>query len=341
MTTFPLFPDQPSALCPHRMQVYSMVRETPEVWTLSLINHDLYHYRAGQFALVNIGDSGDIQRAYTLSSTPGRSRFITLTVRHIADGVGSGWLTQQVKPGDYLWLSEAQGDFVADAQNDSRPLLLLAAGCGVTPMISMVRQRLAQHPRQPLQLIYCVRTPQEIIFAAEWQQLTERWPQFSLTLLVEQAAQAGQIAGRLSQDLLQNQVTDIRACRVMICGPAPWMTLVENWLSALGVAPQDIIQERFQLQEAPVSADRQLTLTRLTPLENYRVAVGSTLLAAMELHRLPVTVACRAGVCGSCKTRIVAGKYTTSSSMTLSTEEVAQGYVLACSCQLTGDVTLA
>ncbi|NMC26051.1 MAG: 2Fe-2S iron-sulfur cluster binding domain-containing protein, partial [Serratia sp.] len=84
-----------------------------------------------------------------------------------------------------------------------------------------------------------------------------------------------------------------------------------------------------------------LTLTRLTPLANYRVAVGTTLLAAMEQHQLPVTAACRAGVCGSCKTRVLSGDYQTTSRRTLTDDDVAQGYVLACSCQLKGDVTLA
>ena len=80
---------------------------------------------------------------------------------------------------------------------------------------------------------------------------------------------------------------------------------------------------------------------RMVRPREFRVPVGSTLLAAMEANALPVNAACRAGVCGSCKTRILEGDYTTTSTMTLSEEEVAQGYVLACSCQLQGDVTLA
>lgn len=337
--TFPLFPDQPTALCQNRMQVHSIQRETPDVSTLALIHHDVYHYRPGQFSLVNIGQSGEVQRAYTLSSTPGVSRFISLTVRHIANGSGSGWLTQQVKPGDYLWLADAQGEFVSNS--DTQPLLLLAAGCGVTPVMSIARDALAHHPQQSVQVFYSVRTPQDVIFAEEWQQLAARFPQLDLTILAEQDALPGQIAGRLSQDLLQQQVADIRARRVMICGPAPYMTLAENWLTELGVAADNIVLERFQAPEALVSADKTLTLTRLKPLAQFRVPVGSTLLAAMEQNQIPVTAACRAGVCGSCKTRVLSGDYRTTSTMTLTEQEIAQGYVLACSCQLAGDVTLA
>lgn len=335
---FPLFPDQPTALCQNRMQVYSVIQETPDVRTLSLINHDVYPYRPGQFALVNIGQSGDVQRAYTLSSTPGQSRFIQLTVRRIDGGTGSEWLTEQVKPGDYLWLSDAQGEFTCETV---QPLLLLAAGCGVTPVMSITRDSLANHPAQNVQVFYSVRSPQDIIFASEWQQLAAQYPQLNLTLLAEYDAQPGQIAGRLSQDLLQSRVPDIRERRVMICGPAPYMQLAGDWAKELGVAADYIVKEQFQATENVVSADQQLTLSRLTPLQNYRVPVGSTLLAAMEQHKLPVTAACRAGVCGSCKTRILSGDYKATSRMTLTDEEVAQGYVLACSCQLQGDVTLA
>ncbi|CAM3612160.1 NADH oxidoreductase [Rahnella bruchi] len=335
---FPLFPDQPTALCQNRMQVYSVTQETPDVRTLSLINHDVYPYRPGQFALVNIGQSGDVQRAYTLSSTPGQSRFIQLTVRRIEGGEGSQWLTEQVKSGDYLWLSDAQGEFTCDT---AQPLLLLAAGCGITPVMSITRDILAHRPAQSVQVFYSVRSPQDIIFTDEWQQLAARYPQLNLTFLAENDAEPGHIAGRLSQDLLQSRVADIRERRVMICGPAPYMKLAGEWVNGLGVTAADIIKEQFQSTPSEVSADQQLTLTRLTPLQNYRVPVGSALLAAMEQHNLPVAAACRAGVCGSCKTRILSGDYQTTSRMTLTDEEVAQGYVLACSCQLQGDVTLA
>ncbi|QLK60601.1 NADH oxidoreductase [Enterobacteriaceae bacterium Kacie_13] len=335
---FPLFPDQPTALCQNRMQVYSVMQETPDVWTISLISHDVYHYRPGQFALVNIGQRGDMQRAYTLSSTPGLSPFIQLTVRRITGGSGSGWLTQQLKTGDYVWLSDAQGEFTCDT---AQPLLLLAAGCGVTPVMSIARDVLANCPAQSVQVFYSVRTPQDVIFAAEWQRLAAQYPQLRLIILSEKDALPGQVAGRLSQDLLQSQVPDIRSRRVMICGPAPYMTLAGNWAAELGVPAENIVKEQFQAAETEVSEDQMLTLTRLTPLANYRVAVGTTLLAAMEQHKLPVTAACRAGVCGSCKTRVLSGDYQTTSRMTLTDADVAQGYVLACSCQLQGDVTLA
>ncbi len=101
----------PTDQCPWRMQVHHIQQETPDVWTISLLCHDYYPYRAGQYALVSVRHSADTLRAYTLSSTPGVSEYITLTVRRIDDGAGSQWLTRDVKRGDYIWLSDAMGEF--------------------------------------------------------------------------------------------------------------------------------------------------------------------------------------------------------------------------------------
>lgn len=103
----------PTNQCPWRMQVHHIKQETPDVWTISLICHDYYPYRAGQYALVSVRNSAETLRAYTISSTPGVSEYITLTVRRIDDGVGSQWLTRDVKRGDYLWLSDAMGNLPA------------------------------------------------------------------------------------------------------------------------------------------------------------------------------------------------------------------------------------
>ena len=76
----------PTPQCPWRMQVHHIQQETPDVWTLSLLCHDYYPYRAGQYALVSIRNSAAQMRAYTISSTPGVSEYITLTIRRLDGG---------------------------------------------------------------------------------------------------------------------------------------------------------------------------------------------------------------------------------------------------------------
>jgi len=311
------------------MQVHHIQQETPDVWTLSLLCHDHYPYRAGQYALVSIHHTADTLRAYTLSSTPGVSEYITLTVRRIDDGKGSEWLTREVKRGDYLWLSDAQGEFTCDDKPGDK-MLLLAAGCGVTPVMSMRRWLAKYRPDIDVQVIFSVRSPEDVIFADEWRQ-------YPVTLVAEHNAAHGFVAGRLSTSLLES-VPDLAQRTVMTCGPAPYMDWVEENVKRLGV--MRFYKEQFFTPVAE-AATSGLKISTLQPAKAFYAPVGTTLLEALESNRVAVNAACRAGVCGCCKTRVVSGDYRVTSTMTLTEEEQKQGYVLACSCHPQSDLVLA
>ena len=319
----------PTPQCPWRMQVHHIQQETPDVWTLSLLCHDYYPYRAGQYALVSIRNSAEQMRAYTISSTPGVSEYITLTIRRLDGGLGSEWLTRDVKRGDYLWLSDAQGEFTCDNKASDK-LLLLAAGCGVTPIMSMRRWLAKYRPQVDVQVIFSVRSPQDVIFADEWKN-------YPVTLVAENNATADFLAGRLTQEILRS-VPDLAARTVMTCGPAPYMDQVEKDVKALGVT--QFFNEKFFTPVAE-AATSGLTFTKLQPAKTFYGPVGTTLLEAFESNKVPVNAACRAGVCGSCKTKVMSGKYSVTSTMTLTPQEIAEGYVLACSCHPESDLVLA
>ncbi|MCW2255543.1 NADH oxidoreductase Hcr [Providencia alcalifaciens] len=331
----------PSNLCTNRMQIHSIVQETSDVWTINLINHDFYAYSPGQYALVSIKNSDEVMRAYTLSSTPGESRFITITVRRIDQGTGSCWLTSTVKPGDYLWFSDAQGEFTC-AKLNSDQYLMLAAGCGVTPIISMVRWLIANRPRANVKIILNVRDEQQVIFAQEWKQLTKLYAQrLQLCIMAEMPDNGEVTEGRLTQEKLMTLVPDISSRVVMACGPVPYMKNAQQFVADLGVPKEHFFMERFSLETEVIESEDELTLKIHHRLANFKVPVGTSLLSALEQNKQQVVAACRAGVCGSCKTKVLSGNYTTTSTMTLTAEDIAAGYVLACSCQLQGNVEIA
>ncbi|MGR2855745.1 NADH oxidoreductase [Erwinia sp. 1181_3] len=321
-------------LCPWRMQVHHVQQETPDVWTLALINHDFYRWQAGQFALVKIGNSEEM-RAYTLSSTPGQSPFITLTVRQIEQGKGSGWLTRDVRPGNDIWLSDPQGDFSCQRHPASH-YLFLAAGCGITPIMSMCRWLHAQRPACNVQLLYSVRSPQDVIFACE---LSAMQPWLTLTIIAENSATPAMLSGRLDRARLAALVPDMVRRTVMICGPEAYMASLQHDVKALGA--KTIFTEQFTPVADVAKEETQFTLRSPMRLQADTFPSGWSLLAAMEHHKLPVVAACRSGVCGCCKTRVTEGHYQTRSQQTLSDTEISQGYVLACSCYPESDIVLA
>lgn len=331
----------PSSLCPNRMQIHSIIQETSDVWTINLINHDFYMYSPGQYALVSIKNSDDVMRAYTLSSSPGQSRYISITVRRLEDGMGSNWLTRAVKPGDYLWLSEAQGEFTC-ANVKSQQYLMLAAGCGVTPIMSMTRWLMANRPETHVKVLFNVRDDKQVIFAQEWQQLTRAYPERLQLCIMAETPDNGELAqGRLNEEKLQALVPDIASRVVMTCGPVPYMKNAQQFAANLGVPAEHFFMERFSTEPEVVNNEDVLTLKIRQRLADFKVPVGISLLSALEQNKQPVIAACRAGVCGSCKTKVLSGNYTTTSTMTLTAAEIAEGYVLACSCQLQGDTEIA
>ncbi|MEQ5317127.1 NADH oxidoreductase [Providencia vermicola] len=331
----------PSSLCPNRMQIHSIIQETSDVWTINLINHDFYMYSPGQYALVSIKNSDDVMRAYTLSSSPGQSRYISITVRRLEDGMGSNWLTRAVKPGDYLWLSEAQGEFTC-ANVKSQQYLMLAAGCGVTPIMSMTRWLMANRPETHVKVLFNVRDDKQVIFAQEWQQLTRAYPERLQLCIMAETPDNGELAqGRLNEEKLQALVPDIASRVVMTCGPVPYMKNAQQFAANLGVPVEHFFMERFSTEPEVANSEDVLTLKIRQRLADFKVPVGISLLSALEQNKQPVIAACRAGVCGSCKTKVLSGNYTTTSTMTLTAAEIAEGYVLACSCQLQGDTEIA
>ncbi|RTF69095.1 NADH oxidoreductase, partial [Serratia marcescens] len=264
---------QPTPLCPNRMQVHSIQRETADVWTLNLICDVFYPYQAGQFALVSIRNSEETLRAYTLSSSPGQSRFLSISVRCLPDGVGSRWLTQEVKPGNTLWLSDAQGEFSCERHPADR-YLMLAAGCGVTPIVSMCRWLTANRPACDIVAIFNVRTPADTIFADQWRALCAAHPQLRLTLMAEQDLQPGYLSGRIDEQTLRQAAPDIAERTVMTCGPAPYMDQVEQLCRRLGVPAERFHKEQFHTPAAQADATEGLTLRAARPLCEFRVPVG-------------------------------------------------------------------
>ncbi|PLP35177.1 NADH oxidoreductase, partial [Klebsiella pneumoniae] len=155
----------------------------------------------------------------------------------------------------------------------------------------------------------------------------EEWRNYPVTLVAEHNATHGFVAGRLTRELLQS-VPDLASRTVMTCGPAPYMEKVEQDVAALDVTR--FFKEKFFTPVAE-AATSGLKFTKLQPAREFYAPVGTTLLDALESNKVPVTVACRAGVCGCCKTKVVSGKYSVTSTMTLTDAEIADGYVLACS----------
>lgn len=334
----------PNSMCPHAMQVSRIEQETPDVFSIHLTTADNFPYQPGQYAMVSIDNAPNLTRAYTLSSSPEISPYITLTVRRIDEGVGSNWLTRNINCGDTLWLSDAMGEFCCQHDTD-KPFLMLAAGCGVTPIMSMTRWLLEKDSASDITVIYHVKTRDDIIFANQWQAFVNaNHPNFKLVIATTQEQLDHYEFGRLNQAMIEKHVANIAERIVMTCGPVDYMNQVETICTALAIDKEHFHKEQFFsenhdcLLDNDAQGEAKITIKSIGA--QITAPIGATLLDVLEDNDAPVFAACRSGMCGACKTKIVAGEYETSSTVTLSQEDVDAGYVLACSCQIKGDLVV-
>ena len=330
-------------LCINELQVHSIVKETADITTLNFIAQDFYPYLAGQYAMVSIRNTPHIARAYSLSSTPGESRFVSITVREIEGGKGSPWLNHDVKVGDQVWFSDPMGDFSCEkvvADN----YFLVGAGSGITPIMSMTRWLLKNRPEVKLTVLHSVHSPEDVVFKEEWAELQQRYPQFNFVVNASVDAVAPMKSGRINQEMIASIVPNIADYTVMTCGPQSYMDALEEMVVNLGGSRERFFKEAFfdTATQGGVDYDKQTTLS-IKGISNHKfeVPVGMTLLAALEEHQMPVVSGCRTGLCGLCKTQVLGGEVETVRTGELTPEEIAQGYVLACSCRVKADVSVA
>ena len=334
-----------------------------------------FHYQPGQFLLLNVTIDGQpYSRAYSLCSAPTRPHQLAITVKRVAGGRVSNYLLDTLQPGMTLAALPPQGQFHLPAQLPSA-LLLLSAGSGVTPMMSITRTLRDLGLNTQIHFVYSVRHAGDLIFRDELLALAAQDENFHLTLLLEAMpnesvpnesvpdenipgesepdeamplAGSRLVAGRLQAELLAELTAGLADYQIYLCGPSGYIDAVHGLLADPHYAGVALYEERFTaaastpISEAASSEATSAEFALSVPAfgSDSTIAADETLLDALEREGLPIIGACRAGVCGSCKCKVEAGSVESSSTLALTPEQVAEGYVLACSSKPTSDLQL-
>jgi 3-ketosteroid 9alpha-monooxygenase subunit B len=288
----------------------------------------IFSYRAGQFCTFRASIGGaPVVRSYSMSSSPDVGDRFTFTVKRVAGGAMSNWLNDELEPGDTIEVMPPAGLFVL--RDASVPIVAFAGGSGITPILSIVKTALAATQRE-IALVYANRDAASVIFAAELERL--------------RAASGGRLAVHHHLDS-ERGFLDAAACAARagertdadfyLCGPAPFMDVVEDGLAQRRVAPSRIFVERFEVPEAPPAASESSeTESLVIRLERRKHVVkyerGDTILGAARRAGLRAPFSCERGNCATCIARVAEGRVTMRANNALSPEEVEQGMVLTC-----------
>ncbi len=281
-------------------------------------------FRPGQHVNLTVEIDGVRHtRCYSPSNAPDGTRAVVLTVKRHPGGKVSGWLHDRLRPGDWVELGPARGDFVAPS-NPRDKLLLIAGGSGITPVASMLRDLSARDLAHDIAVLVYGRTRSDLIFADELRALARRHPGVRITFAVTRASAAsGELMGRFSAAHLDHVAPDAGERRIFVCGPPALIEGVRGLLKERGVTAP-LQAETFAPIE-PLTADGDETVpavqvTAARSAQTFAANAASSLLVQAERAGLSPASGCRQGICFSCSCRKRSGVVRNISSGAISSE---------------------
>lgn len=324
----------------HELRIGEVIDETHDARSFVLdvpeSLRDAFAYRAGQFLTFKVPyDGAMLQRSYSLSSSPACDDKPKVTVKRVEDGRISNWFNDEISPGDLVEVTPPSGRFVLrEADCD---LVLFAGGSGITPIISIIKSAMATTSRRA-HLVYANRDDGSIIFADELAELATRHAdRLTVTHNLDDTS------GFLTVDRVTDMLSFVIEADYYICGPTPFMDVVEAALARRDAPRSHIYLERFvsapdpgevaqRAAAAPTNGVVPASLAILWDGKRHEVPYerGETVLAAAIRAGIEPPYSCEEGYCSSCQFQLTSGQMSMPYQDCLTDDEIADGAYLAC-----------
>ncbi len=320
----------------HQLRIARIIQETPDARSFVLeVPADLtakFHYRAGQFLTFRVPHAdGAFNRCYSLSSAPETDGLPKVTVKRVTGGKGSNWFHDALKEGGTLDVLPPAGRFVLDAGD--APVLLFGGGSGITPMMSLIKSALKAGKRR-MRLYYANRDRPSIIFDAEFDALMKANPgRLEITHHLDSTQ------GLTRPEEILAALKGFEAAEAYLCGPGPFMTLVEDTLIAAGIPRERVHIERFEasgndaVPVEPAEGDvipAEITIHFEGKTHKVPYQKGQTILVAARAAGLNPLSSCEEGFCASCAAKRVKGKVVLANNDIYTADDLANGWILTC-----------
>jgi ring-1,2-phenylacetyl-CoA epoxidase subunit PaaE len=338
----------------HDLRVLDVVRETSDAVCLTLAPppeaEALFHFTPGQYlTLRHVVDGVEHRRSYSICSAPGDGA-LRVGVKRVEGGLVSAWIVDSLKPGDTVEAMPPEGrfGFAPDPAAPPRTVLLVAAGSGITPILSIAAATLAAEPRSRVVLLYGNRAAADIMFRTALEDLKDRHlTRLSVVhVLSREKHELAALHGRLDADRLRALIPGLVPPGVIdaayLCGPAGLAAAATEALSALGLPPDRIHVEHFSPSRdgapprrkaahpasSPPVATAAITLDGVT--RDVALFPDETVLEAGLRAGMDLPWSCRGGMCCTCRARVTEGAVEMATNYSLQPWEIEGGYVLTC-----------
>jgi ring-1,2-phenylacetyl-CoA epoxidase subunit PaaE len=309
---------------------------------------DEYDFMQGQHVNVRTSLAGDdVRRSYSICS-PAKSGRLRIGVKVLPGGHFSGFAAGRLAVGDELDVMTPTGRFYTPLDPGNRKHYgAIAAGSGITPILSIVASALEQEPHSRVTLIFANRTSRTVMFLEELEDLKDRYrDRFHLIHVLSREAQDAELlSGRLDAARLTKIAETLVPAETVdewfMCGPFEMVVDLREALSALGVDPAHVHTELFHVESAPPprppsaadegeGSDVSITLDGRSSSFKLKGSDSMAVLDAVLRVRSDAPFACKGGVCGTCRAKVLEGEVVMDTNYALEPDELDAGYVLTC-----------
>lgn len=298
-------------------------------------------YLPGQF-LTFLFNHGETRRSYSIFTTPGVDSQVAVLVKRVTNGEISRRLIDHLSPGDKLEAIPPTGRFILPSDRDrSEPLIFIAAGSGISPVFSLIKEALSTEGTGSVSLVYQNRNEQSTLFRQELDLLSNKYSgRFTWTNLLSAPAELHHNATRLNNTLLEKILFDMRVnftnTRFYLCGPPAFMRMCQFVLHVLGSHDDRIHKEIFYFESGPSNPLAHLREPRTVQLQwnkgnfNFTVKYPESILDAALKAGIKLPYSCRGGRCSTCTVKCTTGKVIMSINEVLTKRDLKNGLVLTC-----------
>ena len=334
----------------HSLKVKEIVKETNDTVSVSFqVPEDLkeaYAFTPGQYLTLKLTINNEEQRrSYSICSSSAED--ITVAVKRVENGLVSSYLNEVLKENDEMEVMTPEGNFTLETgQAKKRKFVGFAAGSGITPIMSMIKQLSMDEKETVFTLFYSNKMESDVIFKHQLDKLAGDHLKINY-IYTRQKLNNPLLEGRIDKskatELIKADLSCLNADAFYLCGPEEMIFNVKSALEEFGVLNTKIKFELFttpvlmaekpKQQEADENFDGEALVTVIYDDEEIDFTLnkdGDTILDAAMDNDVDVPFSCKGAVCCTCKAKVTEGKVTMDANYALSDQEVEDGYVLAC-----------